>query len=156
MTETHLVNASPFADLAETDPWFRAFESAFFPGVFVRAAVPDGGPERTSSLAVAFTDVVDRGAAYELAVDLPGFAKNEIAVRVHGSSVDIRAEHAAEAKSDDANYLRHERRWSGFHRQVELPETVRGEDVAAKFENGVLTVSVPKAHPASDRQVPVQ
>ena len=156
MTETTILRASPFADLAEIDPWVQAFESAFFPRGLPFGAPTDPGSTGSSGLAPAFTDVVDRGTAYELAVDLPGFEKKEVAVRVHGSTVNIRAEHAAEAKASEGAYLRRERRWAGFHREVELPETVRGEEATARFENGVLTVSVPKAHPATDRAIPVQ
>ncbi len=109
----------------------------------------------TPSFAPALADVEDKGSSYEIRADLPGIAKDQVDVRIHGDVLVIRAEAASEKDEKAKNYLRHERSYRGFERSIRLPEPVLGEKVEAKFENGTVTVSVPKAHPSEERKVPV-
>ena len=103
----------------------------------------------------AVTDVVDQGAAYELNANVPGIPKERIDVRVHGNVVQIRAEAETTRRESERTYVRRERVYRGFHRVFHLPEPVVEEKVEAKYQDGVLTVTVPKAHPIAERKVPV-
>jgi HSP20 family protein len=138
----------PFAELDRlvsdlAAPWFG-------PSWYLRTVDP-----AAPNFAPALADVEDQGTNYEIRADLPGIAKDQIDVRIHGDLLVIRAE-ATSAKDDGAkNFLRHERTYRGFERAIRLPEPVLGEKVEAKFENGTVTISVPKAHPSEERKVPV-
>jgi HSP20 family protein len=102
------------------------------------------------------TDVEDTGAAYEIRVDLPGVAREEIQVDVQGRELHLKAEHRTEStEKKDRKFLRQERAFQSYERSFELPEPLDSDRVTAKFENGVLLVTVPKAHPASARKVEV-
>ena len=124
--------------------------SGFWPSPFRFAHSWDEGYLR------ARTDVLDQGSAYEIRADLPGVPKDKIEVTLTGNSVRISASAAGESQEDGKNYLWRERSYQGFERVFDLPEPVVSDKVQARFENGVLTVSVPKAHPAQEKKVEIQ
>ncbi len=105
--------------------------------------------------APAPADVVDLGESFELRVDLPGVPKEKVDLRVTGETVHVTAPTEPAPSEEGRTYLRRERSETGFHREIELPEPVRSDEVKARFENGVLTISVPKAHPVKERRVPL-
>ncbi|HTT73274.1 MAG TPA: Hsp20/alpha crystallin family protein [Thermoplasmata archaeon] len=144
----------PFAEMDRLlsefrDDWF----STFGPGIAPRFVLRSTGSE--PAFRPALSDVEDTGAAYQIRADLPGVAKDQIAVRVHGDVVEFEGEAQSASEEPSKNFLRRERIYRGFHRAVRLPEPVVGEKVEARFENGTLTISVPKAHPETERTVPV-
>lgn len=95
-------------------------------------------------------DVEDRDDAFVVVADLPGYDKDDIDVEVHERTLRIDATHEAdheeEAEVDDASYVRRERSKRSLSRSVSLPEDVDEEGASASFENGVLTVELPKTH----------
>jgi HSP20 family protein len=140
---------------SEVDRLFQDFHDSFYSA----ARSPSFGIEpygRAQGLAPALADVADKGAAFEITADLPGTNKDQIDIQVVGNSVRIEAQHSSERREEGRNFLRRERVWSGFQRQIELPEPVNSEHVTAKYENGVLVVTVPKAHPVTSKKVAVQ
>jgi HSP20 family protein len=148
---------APTDPLVDLDRVFAEFQSDWFgsgwPGFSALALVP--ASEGHPALAPARADVEEKDGSYEIRADLPGIPKDQIDVRVRGDLVEIRGEHAAETESKGKNYLRQERTYRGFERTFRLPEPVLGDKVEAKFENGTLTVSIPKAHPIEERKVAV-
>jgi HSP20 family molecular chaperone IbpA len=105
---------------------------------------------------VAPVDVVDLGQSYEIRADLPGFAKDKIDLRVQGNVVTLRAEQPDTVETkDEPTYLRRERGYRSVERAFELPELVVADQVAAKYLDGVLTLSIPKAHPVTEQKIPV-
>ncbi|HEV2317020.1 MAG TPA: Hsp20/alpha crystallin family protein [Thermoplasmata archaeon] len=164
MTETKISgsgNETAIAPNAPQDLWsqfdelFEQFHQNFYSN-FGTPLFRWAPTARGSSLAPAFADVVDQGEKFELTAELPGADKKGIEVTVQGSSVLVKARHAEQTQDKGQNYLRRERVWSGFEREFELPEPIRPDEVTAHYDNGVLTVSVPKAHPVVAKQVVVQ
>lgn len=101
------------------------------------------------------TDVKDAGAAYELSADLPGFDKEEIHIDINGDVLTVSAEHCEsnEEKEDDGRYLCRERCYGAYRRSFRL-DGINTEAIAAKYENGVLKLTLPKVEekvPASRR-----
>lgn len=95
-------------------------------------------------------DVVEREDAYEVSADLPGFEKDDVDVRLSGRTLRIEAEREErEEREDEGTYLQQERRRS-VSRAVTLPEPVDADAVSASYENGVLTVTVPRAEPVTE------
>ncbi len=101
----------------------------------------------------ALADVVDKGTSFVLRVDLPGVPKEKIDVRVNGSTVSIRAENVE--TTADEGYLCRERAYRQLERTLELPEPVVAEQVKAEYKDGVLSIEVPKAHPATEQKISV-
>lgn len=103
----------------------------------------------------ALTDIEDKGKHYEVRAELPGIPKEKIDVRVSGNTLVIHAESEAETETKEKSYVRRERTYQGFHRSFELPENVLSDKVEARYQDGVLAVTVPKANPVSERKVSV-
>ncbi len=92
-------------------------------------------------------DVIDEGKQLLIKADIPGVKKNEIDLNVTDNSVEISAEHKAEKEEKKKNYLRKERSQVSYYRTVPLPEKVKSNLAKAKLQDGVLTVTIPKAKP---------
>lgn len=140
-------------DWGDFDGAFEQLRRGFFPAFRPLVSWP---ALRSAWNAPAPTDIVDTGAAYELHLDVPGFPKEKIDVRVQGNVLQVKAELTETTeKKEVPNYLRRERSYRGFERAFELPEPVDGTQVTAKYVDGVLTVTAPKSHPVTEQKVAV-
>lgn len=101
------------------------------------------------------TDIRDMGENYLLFADLPGFRKEDIRLEVTEALLTIRAERKAE--EEDNNFIRRERSCGSYSRSFRMKD-IDTERITAKYENGVLTVTLPKRQeeiPAT-RQVTIE
>lgn len=89
-------------------------------------------------------DVVDHDDEFVVTVDLPGFDRDEVDVRVIDHRLTIEADHDEETEDSDETYLRQERRHRELSRTITLPDAVDEDAVRARMHNGVLTVTCPK------------
>jgi len=87
---------------------------------------------------------------------LPGLKAEDVDITITGQTLSIRGEFKADETVDRDQFLYRERRYGTFHRQLQLPVRVRGEAASATFEDGVLTLHVPKAEEVKPRQVQVK
>ena len=96
------------------------------------------------------TDVRETENSYELDIDLPGFKKEDVSLKLDGGYLTISASKGLEKdekeKMDDV-YFRRERYEGQCSRSFYVGDGVQAKDVSAKFEDGILKVSVPKAAP---------
>ena len=95
-------------------------------------------------------DMVDRDEEYVVTANLPGFEKDDIDVRVSNSTLHIDARSEHETEQQDENYVRRERRHQSASRSLRLPDKPDVSSVNATFENGVLTVTIPKSTPTDE------
>src|SRR5262249_39986820 len=107
------------------------------------------GPQWTNGRAWApALDVVEKKDAYEVHAELPGVDKSQIEVKFEQNVLTIRGTKDSKATASKDTELRvyaAERASGSFDRSIRLPEFVDGEQISATFENGLLTVTVPKA-----------
>ena len=91
-------------------------------------------------------DVADRGDELVVTADLPGFRTDDVEVTVQGEQLRISAERDEEREEsdEDGHYIRKERRHESVSRSVTIPEEVDESNATAEFQNGVLTVTLPK------------
>lgn len=95
-------------------------------------------------------DLEDRDDKFVLTAELPGFEKDDIDVRVTDRTLRLEAEHAEETEEEEeGKYVRRERHRASVVRSISLPETVEADDISATFNNGVLTVQLPKSEPVT-------
>ena len=92
------------------------------------------------------TDVRETESTYELDVDLPGFTKDEVNVELKNGYLTIQAAKGLDKDQSDkkGKYIRQERYAGACSRTFYVGEEVEPEDVTAKFENGILQLSIPK------------
>ncbi len=96
-------------------------------------------------------DILDCGDSYEVAASLPGVAPDDIQVTVQGTVVHIRGERRAETPRPGARWLVRERRARVLARQIVLPARVEPERAQARYEHGLVVLTLPKAQPAPRR-----
>jgi HSP20 family protein len=94
-------------------------------------------------------DLRDDPEAFEVVIDLPGFEKADIDVTIADRELTVDAARDTGTVSpkrgdDDVRYVRQERRTDSVHRSIRLPGEVRSDDASATYNNGVLTVTLPK------------
>ena len=93
------------------------------------------------------TDVRELDNSYELDVDLPGFKKDEITVDLKDGYLTIGASKSLDRdqQQEDGNYIRRERYAGVCSRSFYVGDAVRPEQIGARYEDGILKLSVPKA-----------
>ena len=92
------------------------------------------------------TDIREHDNGYELDVDLPGFKKDEIKVELEDGYLTISAAKGLDKDQQDkkGKYIRRERYAGAMQRSFYVGDGVTQEDVKAKFEDGILRLSIPK------------
>ena len=90
------------------------------------------------------TDVRETEDAIEAAIDLPGFKKDEIQVHLENGYLTVSAEKHADKQAGKGKYLRQERYSGTVSRTFYVGDTLKPDDVKAKYEDGVLVVSLSK------------
>ncbi len=121
---------NPFCDMDE-------FEKKFFASPF--------GFFENGALDEFKTDVKDEGDRYELEADLPGFEKKDIHLDINGDILTVSAERHSEHEEKDkkGKYVRCERSYGTYSRDFDV-SGVDTEGIKAKYENGVLKLTMPK------------
>lgn len=152
--------------------WMKAFtpdpssrlpageESSGGPGSEFQDQQPELSSATSPSPGEMNIDLHDQEEEFVLTAAVPGFSKDEIDVSLVDDVVQIEATHEeAEEQEDEGRYVRRERRRS-MSRSVALGTPIaEDEEISAQYENGVLTIRLPKAEPAEDesgRQIDIE
>ena len=88
------------------------------------------------------TDIREHDEGYEVDIDLPGFKKDEISIELENGYLTVSADKDEEDKK--GKYIRKERYAGAMQRSFYVGENLTDEDIKAKYENGILRLSVPK------------
>jgi len=138
---------SPFGELLSLrQAMDRLFEDSFVrPTGWGAASSADG-----SSLPVDVSMTAD-----ELVVEaqLPGIKPDEVDITVENGRLTIRGETASERSEEDGDFLVREIRRGAFNRSIGLPNGVEPDKASATFDNGILTLRIPKAEAVKPRQI---
>lgn len=101
-------------------------------------------------------DVEETPTTYEVRANLPGVPKDNIEVRFWGQSMDVKAEIPSAKEVATKHYLYRERMEPSYHRRVRFPTPILPDKTEALFENGILSVTVPKLEPGKELRVRVR
>ncbi|MCB1020556.1 MAG: Hsp20/alpha crystallin family protein [Acidobacteria bacterium] len=133
-------------------PWFdldRFFED-FEPGVGLTRKA--GAKAWTPAV-----DIFEDEKEIVIKADLPEVKEEDLDVRVEDGQLTLKGERKFEHEEKKDNYHRVERRYGSFQRTFGLPENVDAENIVAKYDKGVLKVTLPKVEkPKNARTIPVK
>jgi HSP20 family protein len=100
-------------------------------------------------------DVCETEGEFVVRAALPGVKPDDVQITVHGDVLTIRGESQAEEDKQDRHWHLRERRLGAFQRSVSLPAPVDSDNAQARYEHGVLTLTLPKSESAKPRQIKV-
>jgi HSP20 family protein len=101
-------------------------------------------------------DVFEKPDSIVLKADLPEVNKDAVDISIENNTLTIKGERKLENETKERNFYRMERSYGTFSRSFTLPPTVATDKVEASFENGVLTLTLPKREETKPRQIKVK
>jgi HSP20 family protein len=146
---THLVRWEPFRDLISLrEAMDRLFEESF---VRPRAEWP--APVGAGTLAV---DMYETEDAIVVESAIPGVKPEDLDISITRDTLTIKGETKVEEEVKEENFIRRERRYGSFCRSLAIPMPVVADKAEAEFENGVLTLTLPKAAEVKPKAIKVK
>jgi len=143
------LNTRPAASVSGSRDPFSLMDSLFSDWLSARPTSP--------LVSNARIEVSEGNGSYEVRAELPGATKDGISVEIEGVRVSISAKRNTESeKKDGEKLLYSERTHESYARSFELPQAVDSEAAVAKFENGVLLLTLPKKNAPQARKLAVQ
>lgn len=144
-----IVKWEPFKDLATLqDRVNQIFTDSF------KSTLDDEG--RLTQEWVPAVDIYEDPEAIQLHAELPGMDMKEIEVKVANNTLQIKGEKKLQNQEKKDHYHRVERVYGRFIRSFALPNTVDQEKIRAKYENGVLAVTLPKREETKPKNITVE
>ena len=141
-----ITRRDPFLTLASWQEQVnRMFDSTF----------PGRTDNSTMTTWVPTVDIYETENELVLKADLPDMSEKDLDIRVENNMLTIRGERKFEQKVKQENYLRIERTYGSFSRSFSLPNTISTETIKAQYNNGVLTVEMPKRAESKPKQVKI-
>ena len=114
-----------------------------------------GGEESNLTTWAPAVDIYETEHELVVKADLPEIDPKDLDIRVENNILTIRGERKFEKKVNENNYLRIERAYGSFARSFALANTVDAEAIKAEYQNGVLTLVIPKREEAKPKQIKV-
>lgn len=123
--------------------------------LFQESFVRPGGVSSQGGYAALPLDVCETENEFVVKAALPGVKPDEVQITVHGDTLTIRGESKSEEDKQGEHWHLRERRFGVFQRSVVLATPVNSEKAQARYEDGVLTLSLPKSESAKPRQIKI-
>ena len=101
-------------------------------------------------------DVTEDEHSLTVTAELPGMKKEEVRLQLENGVLTITGEKKVETETKDRAWHRMERRYGSIYRSITLPSGVATENAEAKFEDGVLTVTLPKREDVKPKQLKIK
>ena len=139
-----------------TNPWC---EWATLNRALNRWATEAAGAQNGDQVDVPSLDVAESPEQYTIKAALPGWKPEDVDITFEKGVVtlkgEVKTEEANEKTEENAKYHFKEIRKASFYRQLSLPSEVEAEKANAAFENGVLTLNLPKAEVVKPKQIKI-
>ena len=101
-------------------------------------------------------DVFDKQDSVVLKAELAGMDPDDIEIEVEDNVLTIKGERKFQETVDEERYYRVERRYGSFQRSLALPQGVKADEIQAAYDDGILTVTVPKAEEEKPKKIEVK
>ena len=116
-----------------------------FDRIFDRMFTHDSPRLSLAQSCMPAVDVTETETEFLLSADMPGLDKKDVSIDIHDGVITIKGESAIDNEKSTDDYRIRERQLGSFNRSFRLPDNVNEVKVAAKFKNGVLMITLPKA-----------
>ena len=140
----------------------KDFLDELFGGTADRGCACDTGrkPEQPKRTANVRTDIEETEKGYTFTVELPGFDKSEVKIELKDNYLTVKAEHAPKTEenaegAEKKRYIRRERYNGVRQRSYFVGEDINAEGIKAGFNNGILTIDIPKKEPKEEAKVTI-
>jgi len=130
----------------EVERVFEDFDREIW-GMPSRWRAPHLEPLRRAQLAFTMTpsvDVVEKDGTFELKADLPGVDEKNIEIKLNGDILTIKGQREERKEEKKEDYYISERQFGSFERSFRVPANIEADKIDARFNKGVLTVTLPK------------
>ena len=124
-------------------------------GRLVDGLWPEEGEEANSQW-VPPVDICEKGDSIKFQVELPGIPREEIEIEVSNGVLSIRGEKKAIEEEKGETWHRREFRYGSFVRSFTLPSEMKADEAEASFNEGVLSVTIPKEEKALHRKIEIK
>jgi HSP20 family protein len=119
----------------------------------------DNGGLITRAINVPAVNITERKEDYQVSLAAPGMKKDDFKIDVDGNMLTISCENEENKEEKDKKFTRKEYSYSSFSRSFTLPEEINKEKIEAKYDNGVLNITLPRTEEAkklSAKQIAVK
>ncbi len=143
-----LVRIDPFRDIRTLHSHFdRLFNNAFVH----QSSVDNDEPRHTNWLPTV--DIHEGDNQITLRAELPGLSEEDIELTIDKNRLTIKGEKRLETENANGNYQRIESSYGSFHRSFPLPDSIDQGKIVARFDNGVLNVTLPTTEEAQPKRI---
>ncbi|MGD2165077.1 MAG: Hsp20/alpha crystallin family protein [Anaerolineae bacterium] len=146
---TQLTRWDPFRDLIS----LREAMDQLLEESVVRPRAGELAPRGLGSLAV---DMYETDEAVVVKSGVPGVDPGDIDISVTADTLTIKGETKAEEEVEEESYVHRERRYGAFSRSLTIPVPIQADKAEAEFEDGVLTLTLPKAEEVKPKAIKVK
>ena len=144
----NLVRIDPFRDIRTLHSHFdRLFNNAFVH----QSSVDNDEPRHTNWLPTV--DIHEGDNQITLRAELPGLSEEDIELTIDKNRLTIKGEKRLETENANGNYQRIESSYGSFHRSFPLPDSIDQGKIVARFDNGVLNVTLPTTEEAQPKRI---
>lgn len=127
----------------------RAFDG------FFRGDLLDSGSFFSEGWSPA-VDISESSDSYSIYAELPGIKKDDVKITMNGNVITLRGEKKNESEKKERTFNRIERSYGVFERSFTLPVTVKSEAIEARYNDGILTITLPKREEAKEKVIDVK
>ena len=150
-----LVKFNPVRDLIdferEFNKMFNSLENRY--GI---SKSKDVDTEYENAVWMPLTDIYENKDNFSLKIDLPGIKKEDVKISFANGKLNISGERLQEEETKDATSHRIERSYGKYFRSFNLPELIQADKINAEFNNGQLTITIPKAEEAKPKEIEIK
>ena len=118
-----------------------------------RGGMQDDG---TTTAWLPAVDITENADAFVVNIEVPGIKKSDVKISVQNGVLTVSGERKQEEESKGETYHRLERSHGVFHRSFTLPTSVKSDKIDAGYNDGVLTITLPKAEEAKPKEIEVK
>jgi HSP20 family protein len=150
-----LVKFNPVKDLMDFEREFGKMFSSL-ENRFGISKSKDADSEYENAVWMPLTDIYESKDNFTLKIDLPGIKKEDVKISFTNGKLNISGERIQEAETKEAKCHRIEKTYGKYFRSFTLPELILAEKINAEFDNGQLTITIPKAEEAKPKEIEIK